>query len=155
MEHPPYFPLFVDLDRKRILVAGAGTIAARRVQTLVPFGPRITVIAPEIHPALETAAAAGEITVLRRPCAPEDADGADLVLAATDDHALNARIGARCRARGIPVNVCDDPKACDFFFPGVARERDLVIGVTASGTDHKAARALTQELRAYLKNRNK
>ena len=154
MERRPYFPLFVDLSEKRILVVGAGSIAKRRVQALLPFASRITVVAPEAHRSLEALAAAGEITLLRRTYVPEDANAADLVLAATNDHSLNGQIAAWCKALHIPVNACDDPTACDFFFPGIAQKNALVIGVTASGTNHKAAKALTQELREYLEHKN-
>lgn len=153
MESRLYFPLFVDLTGKRILVVGAGAVAERRVRALLPFGPRITVVAPEVRPGLAALEEAGEITLLRRCYAPEDADGAELVLAATDDRELNGRIADRCRARRIPVNVSNDPRACDFYFPGIARKDDLVVGVTAGGRDHKAAKALTEELRRYMQGR--
>ena len=153
MERRPYFPLFVDLSEKCILVVGAGSVAARRVQTLLPFAGHITVIAPEVHGSLAALEEAGEITLRRRPYAPEDIDTADLVLAATDDHRLNGEIAARCNGLRIPVNVCDDPQKCDFFFPGIARRDNIVIGVTASGADHKAAKALTEELRRYMGER--
>ena len=153
MEHRPYFPLFVDLSEKRVLVVGAGAVANRRVQALLPFARHITVIAPEVHGSLAALEEAGEIVLCRRAYAPEDTDTADFVLAATDDRRLNGEIAARCRAHHIPVNVCDDPQKCDFFFPGIVREDNLVIGVTASGTDHKAAKALTEELRRYMGER--
>lgn len=150
MEHNLYFPLFVDLSGKKILAVGAGSVANRRVQALLPFAGRITVVAPKVHRALETLVETGEITLLRRLYVPGDVDTADLVLAATDDHQLNQQIAARCKALHIPVNVCDDPNACDFFFPGIARKGNLVIGVTSGGTDHKAAKAMTEALRQYI-----
>ena len=150
MEHSLYFPLFVDLSGQKILVVGAGSIASRRAHSLLPFTKNITVVAPNVHPALETLADEGKVTLLRRTYEPEDVDTADLVLVATDDHQLNCQIAARCKALRIPVNVCDDPNACDFFFPGIARKGDLVIGVTAGGTDHKAVKAVTEELRRYI-----
>lgn len=142
----PFFPMFVDLSDRRALVVGAGNIAARRVKTLTAFCGDITVVAPAIDPALEGLGA----TLIRRRYAPSDLEGMDLVLAATDDAALNAEIAAACRARGVPVNVVSDQRLCDFFFPGVAVSGPLVAGVTASGTDHALARRATEAVRDAL-----
>ena len=145
-----YFPLFVDLSGKRILAAGAGKIAARRVKTLTEFARDITVVAPEFSPELEALAAEGRIVPVRRRIRPEDLEGADLVLAATDSREVNGQICDLCAKKGIPVNVIDDPGRCSFFFPGVVKEGSLVVGVTASGTDHKKARSVTQAIRELL-----
>ena len=142
----PYFPMFVDLSHKRALVVGAGSIAARRVKTLAVFCDDITVVAPAIDPGLEGPG----VTLIRRPYMPSDLDGMDLVLAATDDHALNAGIAAACRERGVPVNVASDQRLCDFFFPGVAVSGPVVAGITASGTDHALARRATEAVREAL-----
>ena len=142
----PYFPMFVDLSHRRALVVGAGKIAARRVKTLAVFCSDITVVAPEICPEIEETG----VTLVRRAYLPADLEGADLVLAATDDHALNADIAAACRARGVPVNVSSDQNLCDFFFPGVAVSGAVVAGVTGSGTDHALARRATEVVREAL-----
>ena len=146
----PFFPLFVDLSEKRILVVGAGSIASRRAAAILPFAGRVTVVAPEVCGELEARGEAGEITLHRRCFGEADLEGAGLVLAATNDAELNGRIGALARARGIPVNVSSDKALCDFYFPGVARRGDLVVGVTASGTDHAASRRVTQAVRRLL-----
>ena len=146
-----YFPLFVDLSGKRIVAVGGGRIAARRIQTLLSFAEDITVVAPGLDPQLEALAEAGRIRVIRRPFADADLDGAAIVLAATDSREVNARVCALGKERGILVNVIDDPAACDFFFPGVVKDGSVVIGGTASGTDHKKARAVTQAIRELFK----
>ena len=146
----PYFPLFVDLSEKKLLVVGTGAIARRRILTLEQFVPRLRVIAPETDPALDPLEAAGKLEILRRPYAPGDAAGADLVLAATGDPAVNAAVGEECRRLGIPVNLSSDRHGSDFYFPGIARQGHLVVGVTASGRDHAAARRVTEQARGML-----
>ena len=150
MEDYPFFPVFVDLYGRRALVVGGGRIAARRVNTLSQFCPNVTVVAPAIHPDIAALAARGRVKTVARAYREEDLDGAELVLACTDDGALNGRIAVECRARGIPVNVASDRTMCDFLFPGVARKGDLVIGVTAGGRDHALAKQTTQAAREYL-----
>ena len=150
MESYPYFPLFVDLSGKRLLVVGAGRIARRRIETLLQFAPRLRVIAPETDPALAPWEAEGRLEVLRRPYAPGDAAGAELVFAAAGDPQVNLQVAEECRHLGIPVNVASDRSLCDFYFPGVARRERLVVGVTASGADHALARRVTERVRDLL-----
>lgn len=143
-----YFPIFINLENKCVLVYGAGKIAARRVGTLLSFGPAITVIAPEAVPEMENWHREGKIRCEKRSFLGEDElKGADLVLAATSDPAVNDRIWAACRALQIPVNVASDREKCDFYFPGIIKKEHLVVGVTASGKSHSQARQLTEKLR--------
>lgn len=146
----PYFPLFIDLSGKNILVVGAGKIALRRIRILAQFTERLTVIAPEIHPELEPLESSGKLNVFRKEFELSDLSGADLVLAATNDETVNDLIWRRCKELGIPVNVSSDAKKSDFFFPGVARKDNFVIGVTAGGKDHAAAKRLTDRARKLL-----
>lgn len=152
MKGYPYFPMFVDLSEKRVLIAGAGVVAARRIGTLAAFTPFITVIAPEIHSEIEALERGGKLRVLRRRFEMGDLRGADMVLAATDDEVLNAKIFAACRELRIPVNVSSDRRMCDFFFPGIVHQGNVVIGVTASGEDHGMAKAVTARLRQCMED---
>lgn len=102
MKTYPYFPLFVDLSEKTVLVVGGGTIAKRRVMTLAEFTPHVVVVAPTVHPDLESLAAQGEIQLFTRKYTPADLEGADLVLAATDEAQLNQEIVRRCKGRWYP-----------------------------------------------------
>lgn len=149
MTEYPYFPLFVNLSGKKILIVGAGSIALRRAETLAPFGAELIVTAPEGRPEMETLAAVWN----RRRFLEEDLEGAVLVLAATDDEAVNSLVAELCRERGIPVNSCSDKTQCDFYFPGIARKENLVIGVTASGKDHRLAASAAGQLRKWLSER--
>lgn len=146
-----YFPLFVDLNGKRILVVGAGKIAARRIRSLLPFGPELTVVAPEALPEVEDLAREGKLTLVSRAFAEADVEGAALVLSAAGDETDKA-VAAACKARAIPVNAASDIHLDDFFFPGIARRDNIVVGITASGADHKAAHRVSEAVRELLKN---
>ena len=155
-----YFPLFVDLSEKEVLIVGAGKIAARRVKTILPFAKKVMVIAPEIAPEILAMAAAakpagtssGNIVIEQRAFDPSDLNGADMVLAITNDKALNTQIGTLCREKQIPVNVSHEKSLCDFYFPGVVQKDDVVIGVTASGRDHSLARSVTEKIREMMED---
>lgn len=148
----PFFPMFVDLSHRRVLVVGGGRIAARRVKTLVQFCPSITVVAPEIHPDIAALAEAGRVVARQRTYLESDLDGVGLALACTGDGDLNAAVAAACRTRGIPANNADNKEDCDFLFPGVARRDALVVGVTAGGEDHRLARRATEALKHWLEH---
>lgn len=152
MSEKLYFPLFVDLSEKKVVVIGAGKIAVRRVKTLLPFAGKIKVIAPEVaEEIIEMASLAeGQIEIMQRPFEMADLDDADIVLAITDDKELNTKIGTRCREKQIPVNISHEKELCDFYFPGVVQKDHVVIGVTASGTDHSKARKVTELMRAIM-----
>lgn len=134
-----YFPLFVDISNMNIFVAGGGKIAARRVNTLLAFTRNITVAAPEVCPAIRELAEAGRITWIEDPYSVGMLEGADIVLAATDDHGVNRKIVEDCRKieaeeqHRILVNVADDKSLCDFYFPGIVQKDDIVIGINSGG----------------------
>ena len=146
-----YFPVFIDLSQKKVLVVGGGAIASRRVGTLSGFAGHITVQALEISEEIRGLAAHFPIALRREAFSPEALLGMDLVLAATNDPELNCRIAKLSREQGIPVNVCSKKEECDFFFPSVIQRGDLVIGINASGKNHSLVKRTRQELEEFLK----
>lgn len=146
----PYFPMFVDLSEKQVFVVGAGTIAKRRIRSLADFTNHLVVIAPEVNPELNRMEQEGRIEIRRKKYESKDIFEADMVIAATNDHKINEDIYHVCRERGILVNVCSDKKKCDFYFPGLAVRENVVVGVTANGSDHKKAKAVTEKSREML-----
>lgn len=147
-----YFPVFIDLTEKNILVVGAGGVASRRICVLHEFAGRITVTAPAICEKIERLAdtAPDTLKLLRRGFAESDLEGMDIVIAATDDAALNRRIAALCAKRGIFVNVASEQSLCDFQFPSIVREGDVVIGINASGKDHRLVKKTRERVEQCL-----
>ena len=131
-----YFPFFMDLEGREGLIVGGGAVAARKVRALLPYGPRLTVAAPEISPELE---ALPGLTLLRRAFAPAMLEGRFFAVAATDDREANREVAALCRARGVLVNAVDDREHCTFLFPALVKRGDLTVGVSTGGTSPSAA----------------
>lgn len=152
MDRKPYFPMFVDISCKKVLVAGGGRIASRRVKTLTQFTDNVTVISPEITDEISDLAEAGKVRIEKRCFALQDIEGADMVLAATDDSVLNRSIAEECRSRDITVNVSDDQSLCDFFFPAVALSGQVAVGITSSGTDPERTASVAKDIRELLEN---
>lgn len=141
-----YFPLFIDLSEKKILVVGAGKIAIRRVRTLCSFTQDILVIAPEIHGAIREYERSGKICCMQKRFEDTDLAGRDLVLAVTDDPEVNVHIWEQCKRQGILVNVADQKELCDFYFPGIVRKEGAVIGISSSGKNPGKVKELRRKI---------
>lgn len=151
-----YFPFFMDITGKNGVIVGGGKVAARKVEKLLSFGPHLTVIAPEIEEWFRTQEkllqkdGTASLVLAEREFEMADLTGADFVIAATDDEALNGRISAYCKAEQIPVNVVDDRDKCSFFFPALVREGDLTIGISTDGKSPMAASWVRKEISRIL-----
>ena len=135
-----YFPMFIDLSDKNIVVVGGGNIATRRVKTLLSFTRNIRVIAPKVTMEMMEFSKAGYVELITRPVKRTDFAMAYMVIAATNDRKLNDEIHRICRQEGVYVNVASDREQCDFYFPGIYMQDEVVVGITASGLNHKKAR---------------
>ena len=147
-----YFPLFFDLSQKNILFIGGGKVNARRVNSILDFAGHVTVVAPEAHDYIAALAQHEMITWHKKRFAEDDLDGADIVIVSTGHAGTDVRIAGMCRRRGILVNAASDESLCDFYFPGIIRKDSVVVGVTASGEDHRKAAEITGKIREILNN---
>lgn len=149
-----YFPLFVELKEKPVLVVGGGVVAARRIRTLAEFGCRITVVSPRITDELLKMTEQGTIfwkeEEYQRNVLEEEGGRPVFVLAAAQD-AVNAQVVRDCKNVRIPVNDASRKENCDFYFPGLIKDGETVVGVTAGGMDHKLAAALSRVIRTFIK----
>ena len=129
----PYFPMFVNLEGKRVVVVGGGKVASRKVEKLLPFEPRIRVIAPKITHYIHSLAKEGKIELLKRRVRLKDLRDAFMVIVAVDDLRLQKKIYGFCVKMGIHCNAVDSPDFCTFLFPALVVRGNLVIGVSTSG----------------------
>ncbi|OGQ20624.1 MAG: hypothetical protein A2138_05995 [Deltaproteobacteria bacterium RBG_16_71_12] len=142
----PSFPLFISLEGKRVLVIGAGRVAARKIEKLMLFGPRIDVVAPSATDEVEAWARDGKLSLARRAYRAADLDGAELVIVAADDVALQQQVHHACVERKVPVNAVDSPSWCTFTFPALVVEGDATFGISTAGK----APGVAAGLRAWL-----
>ena len=149
-----YFPLFMNIKDKGFVVFGAGAIAARRLAVLLRYGAKAVVIAPCIHEDIYRLRLQfpGQLRLEERSYDPGEIGrhGADYVLAATSDILVNAAIASECRERAVPVNQASDRSQCDFYFPALVEEEQMVIGITSTQGDHKKTAETASLLRRRL-----
>lgn len=144
-----YFPMFVDMTERECLIVGGGNVAYRKVIVMLDFGAKVTVVAEDICDELRkltiddiasedktgsyTANKENRITFIKRRFEPKDCDGMELVIAATDDNALNHEIAEYCKAKDIMVNAVDQKADCSFIFPSYIKEKNLVAAFSSGG----------------------
>jgi precorrin-2 dehydrogenase/sirohydrochlorin ferrochelatase len=144
------FPIFLKLDQRPCLVVGAGHIAHSKIESLLAAGARVTVVSPEALPEIESHAEQERLLWHRRAFAPSDLDDIFLVIAATDEAAVNQSVYREAVARNILCNAVDDPPHCDFYFPSIVSRGDLQIAISTAGESPAFAQQLRREIDAQL-----
>jgi precorrin-2 dehydrogenase/sirohydrochlorin ferrochelatase len=134
------YPIFLGLEGRRALVVGGGKVALRKAEMLARAGAEVRVVAPELVAELRRD---GRFECIGEPYTARHLQGAFLVVAATDDEAVNAQVAADARAAGVLVNVVDRPALCDFIVPSVVDRGRLLIAISTGG----AAPSLSRKTR--------
>ena len=136
------FPFYQDIEDKKFLVVGGGYTAAGKVGRLLQFTENIRVISPQFSEPEKFA----RVTMVQKRFDESDLEGADVVFAATNDHALNMKIAALCKCRDLPVNVVDDPDACTFYMPSLVKRGQVTVSITTGGSSPAYAKLLRQQI---------
>ncbi|MEN8126446.1 MAG: bifunctional precorrin-2 dehydrogenase/sirohydrochlorin ferrochelatase [Planctomycetota bacterium] len=129
----PKFPIYLDMSGRRAVVIGAGSVAVRKVQALHEAGARITVVASHVPSKFEDAFAISNVELVLATYRKDYLVGATLVIAATNDTALNQQVFHDCQELEILCNVVDKPEHCDFYTPAVVKRGDLQIAIGTDG----------------------
>jgi precorrin-2 dehydrogenase/sirohydrochlorin ferrochelatase len=144
------FPIFLKIAARPCLVIGAGNLAESKIESLQAAHAKVTVISPTATGRIADLAAAGEIDWRQREYAEGDLSGQFLVVAATNDAAVNRAVYHEAVAKNIICNAVDDPPFCDFYFPSVVRRGDLQIAISTAGASPALAQRLRKEINQQL-----
>jgi precorrin-2 dehydrogenase len=142
-------PIFVKLQDRLVVVVGGGTIAEGKIHGILAAEARVRIVAPEVTPAITQWVAQGRVEWRAKAFAPEDLDGAYLVIAATSAPGVNEAVFSEADARGILCNAVDDIEHCHFYYGSVVQRGDLQIAISTNGKSP----ALAQRLRLQLEKR--
>lgn len=145
-----YLPLFLNIRNQPCLVIGGGDIAARKAALLLEAGARVTVVAPDLHADLKTALDQGRIEYTEGSFEASQLNGRKLVIAATDDSEVNARVSAEAQRLNIPVNVVDSPRLCSFIMPSIIDRSPVQIAVSTGGVSPVLARLIRATIEAAI-----
>ncbi len=145
-----YFPVFLKLEGSAVLVVGGGEVAARKVRLLLKSRPTITVMSPELTPELQQLASSSRIRHEVASWSGQALHGYRLVIAATDDRAVNRAVAAAADAAGVPVNVVDDPEPSSFITPSIVERAPITVAIGTGGAAPVLARRLRERIEALL-----
>ena len=140
------YPAILMLDGRLGVVIGGGAVGERKVRTLLDAGAKVKVITPEATPRLKKLADDDAIELIERPYQRGDLKGAAVVIASTDERAVNQAIYEEALDEGVPVNVVDDPPHCTFIAPSIVRRGDLMIAISTGGTNPAMAVRIRERL---------
>ncbi|NNK84923.1 MAG: bifunctional precorrin-2 dehydrogenase/sirohydrochlorin ferrochelatase [Desulfobacterales bacterium] len=147
-----YYPVNLDIKKRKCLVVGGGRVGTRKVLTLLDCGARVTVVSPDATEKLIELANRGAITLEKRQYRETDLDGIFLVIGTTDNEELNHQISIAAEKHNMLCNIADRPKVCNFILPSIVNRGDLTISISTSGKSPALAKKLRMELEEQFGN---
>jgi precorrin-2 dehydrogenase/sirohydrochlorin ferrochelatase len=144
----PYYPIFLDLRDKNVLVVGGGKVAERKILNLLRYGCRIHVVSPGLTSQLKKLVSEKKIQHIPEQSLNQAMTEASIVIAATDDPVVNGQIASRAKKKGLLVNAVDQPRDCNFIMPSIVRSGDLQIAISTGGKSPALAKKIRKELQA-------
>ena len=144
---PAYYPIFLDLRGRKVVVVGGGDLGEEKVNRLLPYAAHVTVIAPEVNSAVRLLSEQGQISWIDRAYAPGDLEGATIAIVAdTSDNDTNLAVSQEADTRNIPLNVADVTELCTWITPSVAKRGDVIIATSTGGASPALARKFREML---------
>jgi len=138
------YPLFLELRDLPVVVVGGGQVASRKIGTLLKAGASVTVISPAMSKRF------AKVRWVRRGYRRGDLRGARLVVAATNDVAVNERVCAEAKRRGLLVNCIAPPAAGNFIVPALVRRGGITLAISTGGASPAFAKQLRGDLERFL-----
>jgi uroporphyrin-III C-methyltransferase/precorrin-2 dehydrogenase/sirohydrochlorin ferrochelatase len=145
-----FLPIFLDVVDRPCLVVGGGEVAARKVKQLLNAEGRVRVLAPDLCPALHELLTEGHIDQITSELSTDLLADCVVVIAATDDPAVNEKVSSLAQSRRIPVNVVDNPELCSFIMPSVVNRDPVQIAISTGGASPVLARLLRARLETMI-----
>ena len=143
---PRYYPVFIDVNKRRCVIIGGGNIGQEKVEKLLECDADVFVISPEVNPHVEDLASSQQISWDEREYQQGDLEGAFIAIAATDDNTVNRQIAKEAEDRNVLLNVVDVTHLCTFIAPSVARRGEVTIATSTGGASPALARTFREKL---------
>ncbi len=147
-----YFPFFINIANKEFLIVGGGNIAYRKIKSLLEFNASITIVSDLFIDEILDLSKNHNISLIQKVYAEIDLNLKDYfcVISATDDAVVNSNISKACLERNILVNIADDIDKCNFIFPAIVKDEDIIIGITTSGKSPIISKVIKNNVKSSL-----
>jgi len=146
MDRNNLYPIFLKCSQLEILLIGGGFVAEEKLHFLTKSSPdaRVTLVAPLVRQGTEALARTCGARLIRARYHAGYLQDKHLVIAATDDPAVNEAIYQDCRRRNILVNVADNPPLCDFYMGGIVTKGHVKVAISTNGQSPTTAKRLRE-----------
>ncbi len=145
-----FLPLFFSLQQQVVLLVGGGRVALRKARLLIKAGAIVRVVSPDIDHELDKMLSETGGAWRQATYEADDLEGVRLVIAATQDAAVNAQVAADANERKLPVNVVDTPELCSFVFPSIVDRSPLLIGISSGARSPVLSRLIRSKIEAMI-----
>jgi uroporphyrin-III C-methyltransferase / precorrin-2 dehydrogenase / sirohydrochlorin ferrochelatase len=143
-------PIFINITNRRCVVIGGGDVAARKVTMLLKANAAVVLYSPKLCHELSDLVITEKITHIKANFDESQLEGACLVIAATDDEAVNTAVSLAAKALNIPVNVVDSPALCTFTMASIVERSPIVIAISSEGNAPVLARYIRTKIETML-----
>jgi siroheme synthase-like protein len=144
---PLYYPVFLDLRGRRVVVIGGGAMGEEKVTRLLPYEAQVVVVSPDVTDEVSKLAQDGQVEWTRRLYRGGDLEGAFIAIVAdTSDDAVNQAVSEEARERNVPLNVADVTELCTWITPSVARRGEVIVATSTGGASPALARRFREIL---------
>ncbi|WP_071123758.1 precorrin-2 dehydrogenase/sirohydrochlorin ferrochelatase family protein [Leptotrichia massiliensis] len=150
-----WFPLFINLENKKVLVIGGGKVAAKKIEKILEYGADITVVTENVMEEkllkLENVKIENNQKIENDKAKIEKlVKGYFLVIAATDNEELNENIANVCDSNGMLINNVSSKIKMNAMFGGIVKNSEFQIAISTSGKNCKRSRAMKSEIQKVL-----
>ena len=128
-----FYPILINLKRFPCLVVGGGQVAFRKIQSLLSYNVKITVLSPKVCKPLRALIKKNKIKIITKPYSKEYIKNYKIIFSATNKREINKQVCNDCKMENKLLNVVDVPELCDFILPAVVQRGDLSISVSSQG----------------------
>ena len=154
MSANPLYPIFLKLHQLNLLIVGAGNVGFEKLFFILKSSPdaKITLVAKEVSKEIVQLLSSQKykVRMIQKAFEASDVEGFDMIIAATDIKALNRKIHAAAKAKGILVNVADTPDLCDFYLGSIVTKGNLKVAISTNGQSPTFAKRFRQVLEEIL-----
>ena len=141
-----FYPLFLNIRNKPVVVIGGGPVAERKILRLIEYSAQVKVISPDVTEAIDLMADSGIIELEKREYQKGDVSECYLAISACGVDSVDKEVYHEADSKFIPVNVVDVPKLCTFTVPSVVRRDPLQIAISTGGNSPSYAKKLRKHL---------
>jgi uroporphyrin-III C-methyltransferase/precorrin-2 dehydrogenase/sirohydrochlorin ferrochelatase len=147
-----YFPIFLNASQINALIIGGGDVAARKIELLLKTTKNITIVSEKLSPTVERLIKSNHLTWHTHNYQAGLMTDKNLIIAATDDEAVNASVSEEANSLNLLVNVVDQPELCSYITPAIIDRDPMIVAISSSGSSPVLVRMLREELDKMLPN---